>query len=104
MKTVEDLARLAGDDWDSTQQRDKDFLTRFHTLAIEQEHKRLLEESGELPEPDIYEPIYGYVGYRTSAVESIVEAVVLRERERCLDCYSPDDTVTDYQDKIRNPK
>jgi len=23
------------------------------------------------------------------------------ERERCLTCYSPDDTVVDYQDKIR---
>jgi len=29
---------------------------------------------------------------------------VAKERERCLNCYSPDDTVTDYQDKIRSGK
>ena len=31
-----------------------------------------------------------------------VAAAVLKERERCLNCYSPDDTATDYQDKIRS--
>ena len=30
------------------------------------------------------------------------QAATLAERERCLNCYSPDDTVTDYQDKIRS--
>ena len=28
-------------------------------------------------------------------------ALVLAEREACLNCYSPDDTATDWADKIR---
>lgn len=32
---------------------------------------------------------------------SALAAAVLAERERILNCYSPDDTVNDYQDKIR---
>ena len=31
-----------------------------------------------------------------------LRAATAAERERCLNCYSPDDTVTDYQDKIRS--
>ena len=33
-----------------------------------------------------------------------VAAAVARERQRILQCYSPDDTVNDYQDKIRSGK
>ena len=34
--------------------------------------------------------------------EKFASLVAAHERERCLNCYSPDDTVSDYQDKIRN--
>ena len=33
---IEAMAREAGDDWDATLQHDKDFLVRFHALALEQ--------------------------------------------------------------------
>ena len=31
----------------------------------------------------------------------LAKALVLAEREACLNCYSPDDTATDWADKIR---
>jgi hypothetical protein len=34
-------------------------------------------------------------------IRRIVEEVRRREREACLNCYSPDDTATDWADKIR---
>jgi hypothetical protein len=34
----------------------------------------------------------------------VFQAAVAIERDRCLKCYSPDDTVTDYQDKIMGGK
>ena len=36
--------------------------------------------------------------------QQAVAAAVARERQRILQCYSPDDTVNDYQDKIRSGK
>ena len=33
-----------------------------------------------------------------------IAAAVLRERERVLSCYSPDDTANDWADKIRGTK
>lgn len=36
-----------------------------------------------------------------SRLERFADAWAARERERCLSCYSPDDTATDWADKIR---
>ena len=40
---------------------------------------------------------------REYAAGQVLKAVAA-ERERILNCYSPDDTITDYQDKIRGNK
>jgi len=34
-------------------------------------------------------------------IHRLVELVRAEEREACLNCYSPDDTATDWADKIR---
>lgn len=34
-------------------------------------------------------------------IESFADLVAEAERKRCLNCYSPDDTATDWADKIR---
>ena len=34
-------------------------------------------------------------------IERLAELVTAHEREECLKCYSPDDTATDWADKIR---
>jgi len=81
MKSIQDLAREAG----AAQQGrhwifDRSDLERFHTLAIEQEHKRLLEGSGE--------PIVlteSNDGTPTAYTADQMAAAVLKERERCAD-------------------
>ncbi len=40
-------------------------------------------------------------GNYSEALDDAIHEAVLQERERCLNCYSPDDTVHDYQAKIR---
>ena len=42
--------------------------------------------------------------YTLDQCQHAVAAAVARERQRILQCYSPDDTVNDYQDKIRSGK
>jgi hypothetical protein len=37
MKTIEEMAREAGDDWDSTLSTDKEFLKRFAALVAAEE-------------------------------------------------------------------
>ncbi len=38
---------------------------------------------------------------RDDAIERFAALVEAAEREACLNCYSPDDTATDWADKIR---
>ena len=40
MKTIEEMAREAGDDWDSTLSTDKEFLKRFAALVADAEQKK----------------------------------------------------------------
>jgi hypothetical protein len=42
-----------------------------------------------------------YTERQLQRIRLIVEEVTRREREACLNCYSPDDTATDWADKIR---
>jgi hypothetical protein len=37
----------------------------------------------------------------SSELERFAKLVAQHEREACLNCYSPDDTATDWADKIR---
>lgn len=65
--------------------------------------ERLTAGDVEMPE---HEPIHKFMSAYTIAQlkdygDQRAAAAVLAERERCLRCYSPDDTATDYQDKIR---
>lgn len=36
-----------------------------------------------------------------AAMERFAKLVAAEERQACLDCYSPDDTATDWADKIK---
>lgn len=47
-------------------------------------------------EPDSYQ---GWLGIEE--LEHFAALVRADEREACLNCYSPDDTATDWADKIR---
>jgi hypothetical protein len=40
-------------------------------------------------------------GLYQEAIEKFAALVAAHEREGCLNCYSPDDTATDWADKIR---
>ena len=85
MKTVEDLAREAGlpaghSPWQYQWFSLAEPLTRFHALAIEQEHKRLLAGSGE-PDTHCFDDDTGKDVWSYSKEQ--MAAAVLRERERC---------------------
>ena len=42
MKTIEEMAREAGDDWDHTRKEDRKFLERFAALVAAEERKACL--------------------------------------------------------------
>jgi hypothetical protein len=44
MKTIEEMAREAGDDWDSTLSTDKEFLTRFAALVAAAERDAIYDQ------------------------------------------------------------
>ena len=43
----------------------------------------------------------GVSGRATDSLRRFADLVAAAEQERCLNCYSPDDTATDWADKIR---
>jgi hypothetical protein len=54
---------------------------------------------------DMAREVYGahteWTGAPLDRLEQLVALVRADEREVCLNCYSPDDTATDWADKIR---
>jgi hypothetical protein len=48
-------------------------------------------------------PLAEYEGkpYVPPMLSILLKAAIEAEREACLNCYSPDDTATDWTDKIR---
>lgn len=55
---------------------------------------RMCDENGETHGEELY-----CVG--VDDIAEIIKQVAAKEREACLACYSPDDTATDWADKIR---
>ena len=49
--------------------------------------------------PDFYKLTVGHM--LIAQLERLVDLARADEREACLNCYSPDDTATDWADKIR---
>ena len=108
-KSITDIARECGiafgyqplEIFDAT-------LERFAN-AIKAAHLAELTQGVEMPEPeyfssaetDEYGEIVHHRAYTLDQCQQAVAAAVARERQRILNCYSPDDTINDYQDKIR---
>ena len=63
---------------------------------IEKTEQFCIKQPGVRPFAKVWLPLYTVDQMREYAKKA-VEA----ERERCLKCYSPDDTATDWADKIR---
>ena len=102
-KTNIELAREAGINewWDSGNEQHEvltQCIDRYTTLVEARLMAKLLEGAGESVNRD--DTVHG-VNYYTS---DQIAAAVLRERERILACYSPDDTANDWADKIRGTK
>ena len=54
----------------------------------------------EMDDSGVLSPQVIWYIYHESLIK-FAELVAAKEREACLNCYSPDDTATDWADKIR---
>lgn len=59
---------------------------------------RMAREAGAIPIHGDYKEL---AIVRNETIERFAAMVAAAEREACLNCYSPDDTATDWADKIR---
>ena len=119
-KSITDIAHEAGFTVQRDEQMFQEMLERF-AAAIKAAHLEELASVG-MPEPVALVSHAGgssSVSFKHRDIASLpdrahlvtldqcqqaVAAAVARERQRILQCYSPDDTVNDYQDKIRSGK
>ena len=113
MKTVIEMAKEAGDDWDSTLSTDKQFLERFAELVRADERNRTWtkEHWTEYEHSIVAGALFDFMGWLTSRKERIVlsssdnaspavEAITEFAKMRGL---SLDDAkVQDWQDSLRS--
>jgi hypothetical protein len=74
MKTIEEMAREAGDDWDSTLSTDKEFLKRFAALVRADERESCANVCDDLAEVCEYEREF----IRAAQAEDCADAIRAR--------------------------